>query len=78
MTDDERAVLVFEEQHPRNDRRKEAAVRETFGTSWVRYQQQLLGLVKREDVLAEFAPVAHRVQRVTADRTALRSARRFA
>lgn len=78
MTDEERTILVFEEEHPRNDRRKEAAVRDAFGVSWVRYQQRLLGLVKREDVLAEFAPVAHRVQRMTAERSALRSARRFA
>lgn len=78
MTDDERAILVFEEQRPRNDRSKEAAVREVFGVSWVRYQQRLLGLVAREDVVAEFASVAHRVQRVTAARTAARAARRFA
>lgn len=78
MTDDERAILVFEERRPRNDRGKEAAVREVFGVSWVRYQQRLLGLVAREDVLAEFAPVAHRVQRVTAERVAARAARRFA
>ncbi|WP_181420123.1 DUF3263 domain-containing protein [Curtobacterium sp. MCPF17_003] len=78
MTDDERAILVFEEQRPRNDRGKEAAVRVEFGVSWVRYQQQLLRLVARDDVLAEFAPVAHRVQRVTADRVAARAARRFA
>jgi len=81
MTDDERAILVFEEQRPKNDRSKEAAVRDAFGVSWVRYQQLLLRLVAREDVLAEFAPVAHRVQRVqrvTADRVVARAARRFA
>lgn len=50
MTDDERAVLRFEEQHPRNDRTKEAAVREALGVSWVRYRQLLLRLVGREDV----------------------------
>ncbi|MEK6310128.1 MAG: DUF3263 domain-containing protein [Curtobacterium sp.] len=78
MTDDERAILVFEETHPKNDRRKEAAVRTELGLSWVRYQQRVLGLISREDVLAEFAPVAHRVRRVTSERVALRSARRFA
>lgn len=78
MTDDERTILRFEERHPRNDRRKEAAVRETFGVSWVRYQQRLLGLVKREDVLVEFAGVAGRVRRAAQQRAALRSARRFA
>jgi hypothetical protein len=78
MTDEERTILMFEEEHPRNDRRKEAAVRDAFGVSWVRYQQRLLQLVRREDVLEEFAPVAHRVQRVTEQRTALRAARAFA
>lgn len=78
MTDDERALLVFEEQYPGNDRRKEAAVRETFDVSWVRYQQRLLRLIAREDVLAEFAPVAHRVQRQTEQRVSARAAKRFA
>jgi hypothetical protein len=77
MTDDERATLSFEETHPVNDRRKEAAVRETFGESWVRYEQRLQRLVKREDVLAEFAVVAGRVRRATEKRAALRGARRF-
>lgn len=77
MTDEERAILVFEETHPRNDRRKEAAVRDTFGESWVRYEQRLQRLVKREDVLAEFGGVAGRVRRATEQRAALRGARRF-
>jgi len=78
VTDDERSVLVFEQQHPSNDRRKEAAVRETFDVTWVRYQQHLLRLTAREDVLAEFAPVAHRVQRQTEQRVSARAAKRFA
>lgn len=78
MTDDDRAILVFEETHPKNDRHKEAAVRTELGLSWVRYQQRVLGLVKREHVIAEFAPVAHRVDRLTERRTSLRAARRFA
>ena len=77
MTDEERAILVFEEQRPRNDRSKEAAVRVEFGVSWVRYQQRLLRLVAREDVVAEFASVAGRVRRATEQRAALRGARRF-
>ncbi len=36
MIDSERAVLTFEEQHPRNDQAKEAAVRNELGLSWVR------------------------------------------
>lgn len=66
MTDAERAILAFEEQYPRNDRVKEAAIRTELGMSWVRYRQVLLRLVEREDVLAAYAVVAHRVQRATA------------
>lgn len=77
MTDDERALLTFEEQHPRGDRAKEAAVRDRFGISWVRYQQILLRLVEREDVLAEFALVSHRVKRAAATGATGRAVRSF-
>lgn len=77
MTNDERAILEFEERHPRNDRRKEGAIRTELSMSWVRYQQRLLGLVGREDVLAEFAGVAHRVERATSAAVGRRAARRF-
>lgn len=78
MTDDERAVLTFEEQHPRNDRQKEAAIRTELDVSWVRYRQVLLRLVAREDVVREFPIVAHRVQRATEKSAANRAARRVA
>lgn len=78
MNDDERAILRFEERNPRNDRTKEAAIREMFGVSWVRYRQQLLRLVDREDVVAEFPVVAHRVQRTTHRAVAMRAGRRVA
>lgn len=77
MTDDERAILAFEESRPRNDRRKEADIRTQFSMSWVRYRQLLTGLVRRPDVLAEFAGVAHRVKRATTAAVARRAARRF-
>ncbi|PZE34029.1 DUF3263 domain-containing protein [Curtobacterium sp. MCSS17_006] len=78
MTGDERAVLTFEEQHPRNDRRKEAAIRTELAVSWVRYRQVLLRLTAREDVVAEFPVVAHRVQRATERALAARATRTFA
>lgn len=78
MIDSERAVLAFEEQHPRNDRAKEAAVQTEFGVSWVRYRQVLGRLVRRPDVLAEYAVVAHRVERMAAAGQAARAARTFA
>lgn len=78
MTDYERALLAFEDQHPRNDRTKEAAIRDAFGVSWVRYRQRLLQLVRRQDVLEEFPIVAHRVIRSTAVGVRGRASRSFA
>ncbi|PYY32336.1 DUF3263 domain-containing protein [Curtobacterium sp. MCBD17_030] len=77
MIDSERAVLAFEEQHPRNDRVKEAAIRTELDMSWVRYRQLLGRLVARPDVLEEYAVVAHRVQRATERGAASRAARTF-
>ncbi|QKS21013.1 DUF3263 domain-containing protein [Curtobacterium sp. Csp1] len=78
MNDDERTILAFEEQHPRNDRGKEAAVRAELGLSWVRYRQVLLQLVRRQDVLEAFPVVAHRVIRSTEAGVRARAARTFA
>jgi hypothetical protein len=77
MIDSERAVLAFEEQHPRNDRTKEAAIRTELDMSWVRYRQVLGRLVRRPDVLEEYAVVAHRVQRATSRAVSARASRRF-
>lgn len=77
MTDDDRKLMEFEEAHPRNDRRKEAAIRSELSMSWVRYRQLLGRLVTRPDVLEQFASVAHRVERATAAGVARRAARRI-
>lgn len=77
MIDSERAILAFEEQHPRNDRTKESAIRTELDMSWVRYRQMLGRLVSRPDVLEEYAVVAHRVQRSTAAGVAARARRSF-
>lgn len=77
MTDDERRLMQFEEAHPRNDRRKEAAIRSELSMSWVRYRQLLGRLVARPDVLEEYASVANRVVRATAAGVARRAARTF-
>lgn len=78
MIDSERAVLAFEEQHPRNDRTKEAAIRNDLGLSWIRYRQVLLRLARRQDVLEEYPVVAHRVLRMTDAGVRARAARTFA
>lgn len=77
MTDDERKVLDFEESNPRDDRRKEGTIRTEFAMSWVRYRQLLNRLVERQDVIAEYASVAHRVAAATATAVSRRADRRF-
>ena len=65
MTDEESAILAFEERYPRNDRSKEAAARAELGLAWVRYRQILLQLVRREDVIRSHPITVHRVERAT-------------
>lgn len=77
MTEDERRLMDFEESHPRNDRRKEAAITTELSMSWIRYRQLLGRLVQREDVLAAYAAVTHRVERATAAAVDRRAARRL-
>jgi len=75
MTDEDRKLLDFEEAHPRNDRRKEAAIRTELSMSWVRYRQVLARLIVRPEVLEHYASVAHRVERATTAGVARRAAR---
>lgn len=63
MTDDDRALLHFEEAHPRNTNRKEAAVAEQFGIPLARYYQRLLRLVQQQEVVAAYPQLASRILR---------------
>ena len=65
MDDGTRALLEFESAHPRNDRSKEAAIRDTFGISWVRYQQKIHALVTTQAAVAAYPLVCARVQRIS-------------
>ncbi|MBK0296308.1 DUF3263 domain-containing protein, partial [Bacillus sp. S34] len=65
ISDTDRAILEFESTHPRNDRSKEAAIRDTFGYSWVRYQQRLMQLTHYRDAVAAYPMVCARVVRVS-------------
>lgn len=65
MTPDDEALLEFESQHPRNDRSKEAAIRDAFGYSWVRYQQILVRLSRTHVAVAAYPMVCARVLRVS-------------
>ena len=63
MTDDDRALLEFEEQHPRDTGRKDAAIAETFGLSPARYYQRLLHVVGQSDALEAYPMLVKRVLR---------------
>jgi hypothetical protein len=78
MTDDERRILLFERDHPENDRTKEATIRATFGFSWVRYRQILLRVIGDPTAVEEFPAVVRRVTDQTAGQMAARRDRRFA
>lgn len=61
----DRELLLFESEHPVNDRRKEALIRERFAISWIRYRQRLQRVIRTADAAVEF-PV---LVRSIADRT---------
>lgn len=65
LTSEARSLLEFESAHPRNDRRKEAAIRDTFGYSWVRYQQKMHALVTTQAAVAAYPMVCARVLRIS-------------
>jgi hypothetical protein len=75
MTDDDRDLLRFEDDHPRWDGAKELAVRGLFGLTPVRYTQRLLRLVRTPEGVAAFPMLAHRRERQRAAAAARRSAR---
>jgi hypothetical protein len=75
LTEDERAILQFEEDHPEQYAAKEQDIRRTFGISHVRYQQKLIELVMRPDAVAEFPQLAKLLQRRREKALAEREAR---
>ncbi|ROP78343.1 uncharacterized protein DUF3263 [Frigoribacterium sp. PhB107] len=77
MTDDDRDLLRFEDDHPRWDGAKELAVRRQFELTPVRYTQRLLRLVRTPEGVAAFPMLAHRLERQqarAAERRRLRTA----
>lgn len=71
-------LLEFERTHPRNDGRKQEAIRLTFGIGFARYHQ-LLGLIiepafpEHREALEHDAALVHRI----ADRRARDTAQRL-
>lgn len=77
MTDGDRDLLRFEDDHPRWDGAKEEAVRRRFGLTPARYTQRVLRLVRTPEGVAAFPMLAHRLERQQAravERRRLRTA----
>lgn len=70
-------MMRFEQEHPHNDRTKEALIRQTFGVSWVRYQQTLFRLIQTPAAAAEFPNVVRIVTERTERLVQVRRGRRF-
>ena len=72
LTDEHRAILDFERQLWKYTGAKEAAVRETFGMSLVRYHQTLAWLLEQPEALAYAPATVRRLQRLRDRRMAER------
>jgi len=77
MTRDDRALLQFEEDHPREGGVKDNAMRRQLGLTPVRYRIRLLRLVRMPEVIATFPTVVHRFERRLERATAARTSRTF-
>lgn len=72
LTDLERALLEFEQSHPRHSRAKEEALRDRFGVSTARYYQILGTLVETPAALIENPLLVGRLRRVREQRRSRR------
>jgi hypothetical protein len=77
MDHDDRDLLLFESEHPVNNRRKEALIRERFAISWVRYRQRLQRLIRTADAAVEFPALARSIAERTERAVAARANRRL-
>jgi hypothetical protein len=75
MTDLDCAILDFESQWWRARGNKEAAIREQFGWSPVRYAQKLNQILDNSDALAHNPHVVNRLRRIRSQRNHARKDR---
>lgn len=68
LSEEDRALLRFEQLQFRYPGAKDDAVRETFGLSRTRYEQRLRAVADRPEALAEFPMLVHRLHRLRAQR----------
>ncbi|MET4780793.1 DUF3263 domain-containing protein [Glaciihabitans sp. UYNi722] len=77
MTDDDRALLTFEEAHPRDTPTKMKAISQDLRISATRYYQRLQHLMEVPEVIQEFPGLTKRLQRLHARRKKARESRTF-
>jgi hypothetical protein len=75
MTEEERAILTFEETQMLDMAHHDEVVRQRFGMTRAAYAQRLGRLIMRPDVVAAFPILVHRLERQHAARLARRDAR---
>ena len=75
LTNDDLAVLDFEDRWWRHPGAKETAIREEFGTTAVRHYQRLTALLDRPEALAARPVAVHRLQRLRDGRRRIISSR---
>ncbi|MDU0479008.1 DUF3263 domain-containing protein [Staphylococcus chromogenes] len=64
LTDEDRALLTFESNAPRNIGMKEENIREQFGISPMRYYHRLNQLIDTPAASAEFPQLVSRLRRL--------------
>jgi hypothetical protein len=74
LSDRDRAILTFEEEHWVHTGRKQNDIREQFGISTPRYYQMLGDLIQNEDAVKEFPQLTKRMlaRRAAHERSRLR------
>jgi hypothetical protein len=77
VTDDDRAILEFEETHTRADGIKQGRIRQVFGISAATYYQRLNQLMDDPAAVASFPALVKSLQRQRAERVSRRLNRRF-
>jgi hypothetical protein len=75
MTEEEYAILAFEETQTLDMAHHDEVVRQRFGMTRAAYAQRLGRLITRPDVIAAFPVLVHRLERQRAIRLARRDAR---
>ncbi|MFT4233466.1 MAG: DUF3263 domain-containing protein [Microbacterium sp.] len=68
LTEDDVAILAFEEQWPRHSGHKEEAIRATLGITPARYYQRLGRVIDTEEALRADPLLVKRLRRIRDDR----------